>query len=283
MVEYPVQELLRALVLRIHEDLFGRALLGNHALVHEHHAVRRLAREAHFMRDDYHGHAVACKAAHDLGDLADEFRIERGGGFIEEHDARLHGQCACNGYALLLAARQLARIVIGAVGETYAIQCVHRALAGVCRIHLASLDQGQRDVAQCILVRKQIELLEHHAYVTTYFARAAHVVKRYFVDPDLAGVSGFKTAHDSQHGALARTGRANEDEHFALAYVEVNLLEHLERAERLGDAGQVDDGLASGLRRDGGVHDNRLLLRSWRRTHRDRGKHTMKYSKATRP
>src|ERR1700710_869079 len=236
MIEYPVQELLGTLVPRIHEDLLRCALLGNHALVHEHHTIRRLARETHFMCDDHHGHAVACKAAHDLGDFADEFRVERGGGFIEEHDARLHGQRACNGYALLLAARQLARIMIRTIGETDALQRLHRALACVRRIHLARLDQGQRNIPQRILVREQIELLEHHAYMTTNFARTARVVERHFVDPDLAGVSGFKTAHDSQHGALARTGGAYQDEYFALSHLEVDLLEHLGRAERLGDA-----------------------------------------------
>src|SRR4051812_29347712 len=52
------QEQLRALVLRVAEELVGRVHLDDLAVVHEDHAVRDLAREAHLVGDAQHGHAL---------------------------------------------------------------------------------------------------------------------------------------------------------------------------------------------------------------------------------
>ena len=83
MIEHAVQELPSALVRRIDEKMFGVALLGNHAFIHEYDPVGGLTRKPHFMRDDHHGHAVAREPTHDLGDFADQFRIQCGRRFVE--------------------------------------------------------------------------------------------------------------------------------------------------------------------------------------------------------
>ena len=62
---------------------------------------------------------------------AHHFGIERRGGLVEQHDDGVHGQCPCNGYALLLAARELAGelVLVGAVRPTRSSIFRPRALA----------------------------------------------------------------------------------------------------------------------------------------------------------
>ena len=57
------QELLRPLGARLAEEVFLRRVLDDAPLVHEDHAVRDLAREAHLVRDDHHRHAFLREAA----------------------------------------------------------------------------------------------------------------------------------------------------------------------------------------------------------------------------
>ena len=64
------------------------------------------------MRNNDHCYAGFCQVPHDLKNLSYYFRIQRRCGFIEQHYARLHGQRARDGDALLLAAGQLRRILI---------------------------------------------------------------------------------------------------------------------------------------------------------------------------
>ena len=71
---------------------------------------RRLPGEAHLVGDHHHGHAVGGELAHDGEHLADHFRVERGGRFVEQHELRMHGQRAGDRHPLLLAAGQLRRI-----------------------------------------------------------------------------------------------------------------------------------------------------------------------------
>jgi len=94
-----------ALLRRRRKDRRRRALLDNHALVHEQHAIGGVAREAHFMAHHHHGHAALAQVAHHAQHRADELRVERAGGLVEQHHARLERNRARDGDALLLAAR----------------------------------------------------------------------------------------------------------------------------------------------------------------------------------
>ncbi len=76
-----------------------------------------LARETHLVRDDEHRHALRRELAHDGQHLAPQLGIERGGRLVEQHDLRLHGERACDGDALLLAAGQPRRIDVALVGQ----------------------------------------------------------------------------------------------------------------------------------------------------------------------
>ena len=95
----------------------GSAFLGDHAMVHEHDAVGDLAGEVHLVGDDEHGHAARGEVAHDGQHLADQLGVERAGDLVEQHRLGLHGERPGDGDPLLLPARQLLGIVVGAVGE----------------------------------------------------------------------------------------------------------------------------------------------------------------------
>jgi len=112
------------------EEVLGRALFKDLALVHEQDAVRHLAREPHLVRDHDHGHAVAGQPFHDVENLADHLGIEGRGGLVEEHDLGVHGQGAGDGHALLLSAREIVGVGGGLVGQPHAGEKSHGLLLG---------------------------------------------------------------------------------------------------------------------------------------------------------
>ena len=57
------------------------------------------------------------KRTHDLQHRAHQLGIERAGRLVEQHDPRLERDRARDGDPLLLAARQLGRPVVGAIGQ----------------------------------------------------------------------------------------------------------------------------------------------------------------------
>ena len=78
------------------------------ALVEEADPVGNLPGKAHFVRDHQHGQVVLFgQLADDVEHLADQFRIERRGRLVEQHDPRPHGERAGDADALLLAAGKL--------------------------------------------------------------------------------------------------------------------------------------------------------------------------------
>ena len=89
------------------------------AVVHVHDPVGDVAAEAHLVADDDHRHALRGEVLHDLEHLADELRVERAGGLVEEHQHRVHGHGPRDGHALLLAARELAGEEVHALGQAH--------------------------------------------------------------------------------------------------------------------------------------------------------------------
>src|SRR5207249_9023931 len=136
----------RALVGRRFEDRRGRPLLDDGALVHEHHAVGGVASKAHLVADDEHGHAAFAQRAHDLEHRAHELRIERAGRLVEQHDAGLERNRAGDGDPLLLAARELARRLLGPVGEADTLQRGPAQRLGLGASLPGDLAQRQRHV-----------------------------------------------------------------------------------------------------------------------------------------
>ena len=71
------------------EDLVGGAGFEDVALVEEEDTVGDFADEGHFVGDQEHGITSLSDFLNDTEDLANEFRVEGRGGFIEEEELGL--------------------------------------------------------------------------------------------------------------------------------------------------------------------------------------------------
>src|SRR6266404_3620272 len=89
-----------SLALRRREKRLWRARLDDFTGIHEDDPVGHPPRKAHLMGDDDHGHTVACQIGHDVQNLLDHLRIQRGCRLVKEHDDRIHGKCARDRHAL---------------------------------------------------------------------------------------------------------------------------------------------------------------------------------------
>src|SRR3990172_4849645 len=106
LLQEALEEHLGKRVLGRIEDLLGRSLLDEHALLHEQDAIGCLAGEVHLVGDHDHGGALVGQLFHDVEDLSDQRRVERAGRLVEEEHLRLHGQGPRDRHALLLPTRQ---------------------------------------------------------------------------------------------------------------------------------------------------------------------------------
>ena len=175
-----------------------------------------------------------------------ELRVERGRGLVEQHHLGLHRERAGDGDALLLAAGQARRILVGLVLEVHAAQarCAERrrpSLRDRPRTRIGRLDH----VAQHRHVRPQVELLEHDAEVAAHpvdlgqrprFALAIGVAakaQRFTAMRMSPEVGVFEMVDAAQERALARAAGADHADDVAAMDVEGDALEHLERAEVL--------------------------------------------------
>src|SRR2546430_2467617 len=78
------------------------------------------AGKAHLVRHDHHGHAVLGEIGHDVEHLVDHLGIQGRGWLVEEHDPRLHGERTRYRDALLLAAGEIGRVLVGLVRDAHA-------------------------------------------------------------------------------------------------------------------------------------------------------------------
>ena len=76
-----------------------------------------LAREAHLVGHADHRHAFMREFDHHVEHFVDHFRVECGGGLVEQHDLGAHGERAGDGHTLLLAAGKLCGVGIEFIAE----------------------------------------------------------------------------------------------------------------------------------------------------------------------
>ena len=111
------------------------------AVVHEDDAVGDLAGEAHLVRHDDHRHAGLGQPPDHRQHLADQLGIERRGRLVEQHQPRRDRERAGDRDALLLAAGEPVRQVVGVVGQADARQQAERELARLLRVLAVDLDR----------------------------------------------------------------------------------------------------------------------------------------------
>ena len=115
---------LKPFALRVVEKLCRRPDLDYSAFIHEHHLIRDLTGEIHFVRDHHHGHAALAKISHEAKHALDEFWIERARDLIEQHNLRIERKRASDCNTLLLPARKIGRTVVLAFAQSHIAQPV---------------------------------------------------------------------------------------------------------------------------------------------------------------
>ena len=109
-LEHGVEECFGSLVLGVGDYIQCWSVFHYCAVGHEHDPVGNVAGEIHFVGDDDHRHSGLRKVFHDFEDLAHQLRVQRGRGFVEEHEFRFHAEGPCDCHTLLLASGELAGI-----------------------------------------------------------------------------------------------------------------------------------------------------------------------------
>ncbi len=97
--------------------------------------------------------------------LADELRVQRRGGLVEQHQLGVHRQGPGDRDTLLLAAGQLRRIRGGLFRQPHLIQQIRCPCHSIRLLDALHVDRRLDDVLQRRAVREQVEVLEHHADV----------------------------------------------------------------------------------------------------------------------
>ncbi len=212
------------------------AVFGNPALVDKDQARRHFFGKADFMSDDDHRHPFFGQILHDLQHFVAQLRIERGGRLVEQHHFRLHRQRAGNRHALLLAARQFRRVMVGALRQTDFGQQLARQLFRIGLLRAAYADRAEGDIFQRRQVREQIELLEHHAgFLADQPIVHFRIVGFQAVDDQIAAGDFFQLVDAAQQGGFAGAGRPDDHHHFAFVDLQIDVVQHLGLAKMLGD------------------------------------------------
>ena len=132
---------------------------------------------------------------------------------VKQHDARRGGQCASQGNALLLSARQRVRVTFGELAQAHGIQTRLRNNAALARIKCM---QAEGDVFQRCPVGEQHGLLEHETDPSTLRSGVPPGFAQYLaVEANLAGLDSFETGRHAQQRALAAAGNPEQAGDFA--------------------------------------------------------------------
>ena len=236
----PVGDLLVDLDLAVAELDDPRAVLG----------------DVHFVRDQHDGDAALhVQLLEDVHDLDAGARVEVAGRLVRQQDRRLVDQRARDRDALLLAARQLVRVVVHALAEADDLEHFLRALVPLGGLHLvraAVVEQRQLDVVERRRPRQQVEPLEDEADLLV--ADDRQLVLRHpgdvlAVEEVLPARRPIQAPDDVHEGRLAGSRRARDADELAAVDVERRAAQgaHFDVADLVGlrQVANGDDGISS--------------------------------------
>ena len=175
------------------------------------------------MGDDNHGHAIGGELLHHLQHLLHHLRIEGTGGFVKQHQARLHAERTGDGDPLLLAAGELAWKFVGLLTNANPLQqlqgfALHLGLGSLAHQH-----RRQGEVVEHAQVREQVELLEHHPHLAANGLDVAGVlIDAEAIDRDGALLEILQGIEGANEGAFAGSGGAHDHHHFTAVHGEVH-------------------------------------------------------------
>ena len=183
--------------------------------------------------DDERLTKLIAKAEEEFVKLFLVVRIKATRWLIGEYHVGIVHQGTSHGYALFLTARELGRLVGGAVGQTHEVEQLKCTLLDLS-IGTACYHARYHHVLRCCKLWQELVKLEYEAEVLAAKAckllggEAEHVFacnrERTFVGP-------LERAHDLQQGGLSRSAGTYDAHYFVGLNVEVDALEHFELAE----------------------------------------------------
>ena len=150
--------------------------------MHDHHALC-LHGLVHVVRDEDDRDAVfLVELAHNGHDLAPPLRVEHGGGLIEHHAARHHGDHARDRDALLLAAGQAVRRLLAVFVHTDRLERVVHALADLRRRHAHVFKRKRHVLLDDCGDQLVVRVLEHHRHGLAHLVGVVFVARVHHID-----------------------------------------------------------------------------------------------------
>ena len=139
----------------------------------------RVLGDVGLVRDQHDGQpALVVQPLEDPHHLDARARVEVAGRLVGEQQRRVVDQRAGDGDALLLAARQLVRMVIEPLAEADRLERRGGALAALLGADAAPVEQRQLHVLERDGPRQQVEALEHEADLVVADVRERPLVER---------------------------------------------------------------------------------------------------------
>jgi len=232
------------------EDFFGWGALEYFALGQEGDLVGGYAGEGHLVGHEDQVAAFALKLLDHLEDLGSHLGVVGGGGFVEEEEAGLDGDGAGDGYALLLAAAELAGFFVGVRLELEALKGFQCACAGLWTREPVDFLERQHDVRKCVEMREEVVGLENGADTAAVLAEGFLIAwQGGAIDGDRAGVGALQAGEDAEECGFAATAGADEDEGVEGVQAEGDIIENPMGAEGLGYIGEFEPHVSNRLRR----------------------------------
>src|SRR3984957_17957104 len=217
----------------------GNRLVFDPARTHADHSVATRG-ERGVMRDKRERRSAPCRQIeHHVDDGAAGCLIEIAGRLVRDQQRWPGRERAGQRYALLLASRQLRRIVREAVGETHLLEFGPCALG--CVAYSGELER-RGDVFERGHGRNQVKGLEHDADALAAKAREGVFVQGAeldAVDLNFAFIWSLKTGHDHEQRRLARPGRPDYADRLAFADCQIDVAQDM-HASRAAAETEVD-------------------------------------------
>ena len=115
-------------------------------MVHEDDAVGDVPCEPHLVGHDHHRHPLPGQVLHDREDLPDHLGIEGRGGLVEEHADRVHRERPRDRHPLLLAAGELAGVLLREILEPHPLEERVSLLERLLLVPAEDLDLPDREI-----------------------------------------------------------------------------------------------------------------------------------------
>ena len=210
-----------------------------HALVEVQRALRALGRVRIVRDHDDRLAVLAVERLQQVEDLVAGLAIEIAGRLVAEQQRRVGDDRARDADALLLAARELARVVLGAIGEADDLQRDRHALAALGLRQAASAAAAARRCARRSAPAAGCRAGRRSRCAARASATAApppRLADRDAADLDRAAGRRVEAADQVEQRRLARARRSHQREEVALRDLEVDALQHV---DALAAAGEV--------------------------------------------